>query len=340
MKKICIIFGTRPEFLKLKVIIEEFKRRHIEHQVIYIEQHKEIKEEFDVSTFQILNITESNSDRLVNIGENIISKLPEMIKDFSHIMVQGDTSTTFYSALTAFQMRKQIIHIEAGLRTYDLQKPFPEEGYRQMISRIASVHFVPHNDCATLLYNEKVSGVIKNVGNTILDLIKTYNVTCEMGNIVVITFHRRENWDEIENVLIGLRKLIKKTPEIKYLWFLHPNPELQFQIKKKINLNSVHFMNPCNHLEFIKYISKSKFIITDSGGIQEEASYLGKHCLVLRYSTERYHIEKPYLTIVKEYKDLDSFYDIIPKHQLEKCNTYGDGTSSKQIVDFLENTVF
>jgi len=335
----CIIFGTRPEFLKLKSIINEFKHRNIEHQVIYVTQHENIDEELDIS-FKILNIEKNTDNRLSNIGSQILSKLPELINDYSHILVQGDTSSAFYSALTAFQMSKQIIHIEAGLRTYNLKKPFPEEGYRQMISRLSTIHFAPHQDSVILLNSEKVPGIIKNVGNTILDLINSYNLTCEFNNIVIITFHRRENWNEIDNLLIGLKKLVLKTPDIKYSWYLHPNPELQIKVKKSIgNINSIEIMNSCNHYEFTKQMSKCNFIITDSGGIQEEASFIGKHCIVLRESTERTHIPKEYITILNDYTKLDIIYDMIPKHNLPKCNVYGNGNSSTEILDFIQTLI-
>ena len=164
MQNYCIVFGTRPEFLKLKSLISEFKINHIPYKVIYIRQHENIEEELDES-FLSLSIEQTDiRDRLSHIGSQILLKLPAFIRDDSHVILQGDTATAFYSTLVAFQMNKQIIHIEAGLRTYNLNKPFPEEGYRQMISRLANIHFTPHIDCITLLHNEKIGGFIKNVG--------------------------------------------------------------------------------------------------------------------------------------------------------------------------------
>jgi UDP-N-acetylglucosamine 2-epimerase len=331
-----IIFGTRPEYLKLKCLIDEFKNREISHQVIYVSQHETIDEIMDAS-FIKLKIEKTTSDRLSNIGSEILLKLPEIIKYSTHIIIQGDTSTAFYCALCGFQLNKKIIHIEAGLRTYDLNRPFPEEGYRQMISRISSIHFTPHNESVKLLNDEKVFGFIENVGNSILDLIKSYNFECKMENIVIITFHRRENWNEVNNLLIGLKKLIEKTPNIKYMWYLHHNIELQNTVKKYIkDISNIYLMNPCNHITFIEQISKCNFIITDSGGIQEEASFLGKHCVVLRASTERTHIPKEYITILEDYTKLDTIYEYIPKNILPQCNVYGNGFTSKQILDFIQ----
>ena len=333
-----IIFGTRPEYLKIKCIIDEFKIRNTySYKVIYISQHENIDETLE-DTYEKLYISNVTEDRLSNIGSEILLKLPILIKNCSHILIQGDTSTAFYSALTGFQLGKQIIHIEAGLRTYDLQKPFPEEGYRQMISRISTINFTPHDDCSNILYNEKVSGIIKNVGNTILDLINSYELECKMNNIVLITFHRRENWDKIENLLLGLKKLVKKTPNIKYIWYLHHNKDLQKKVRTSINnINSIELREPCNHFEFSKQISSCNFIITDSGGIQEEASFLGKHTIVLRASTERTHIPKQYITILKDYSLLDEIYESIPKTHLIKCNVYGYGDTSKKIIDIIND---
>lgn len=340
MHNYCIIFGTRPEFLKLKSLISEFNNNHIPYKVIYIRQHENIEEDLDKS-FLSLSIEPADiRERLSQVGSQILLKLPTFIRDNSHIIVQGDTATAFYSALVAFQMNKQIIHIEAGLRTYNLNKPFPEEGYRQMISRMANIHFTPHIDCHTLLNNEKVGGIIKNIGNTILDLIKSYHLICQMSNIVIITFHRRENWDKIENLLIGLQKLIIKIPHIRFLWYLHPNPNLQRKVKQSINIftnSSVELKKASNHFDFTTQMSKCNFIITDSGGIQEEASFLGKHCIVLRESTERTHIPNNYITILKDYTQLDKIYEQIPKEPLPQCNIYGYGNSSKEIVDYIQS---
>jgi UDP-N-acetylglucosamine 2-epimerase (non-hydrolysing) len=337
-KCFAIIFGTRPEYLKMKQIISQFKLQKIyDFKVIYITQHENINEDIDDLTIKlIINQSTNSSNRLSDIGSEILTKLPSLIYSCSHIIVQGDTATAFYSALTGFQLNKKIIHIEAGLRTYDISKPFPEECYRQMISRISSIHFTPHDDSSNILINEKVFGNIFNVGNTILDLINSYNLTCSMDNIVLITFHRRENWDKIDDLLLGLKKLMIKTPNLKYIWYLHMNPELQKKVKESIsNIPSIILKEPCCHIEFTQQMAKTNFIITDSGGIQEEASFLGKHCIVLRKSTERTHIPDKYITIMEDYTLLDNVYNNIPKEPLPVCNVYGYGDSSSKIINYL-----
>lgn len=336
MSKYAIIFGTRPEYLKVKSIIEEFKLKNMDiYKVLYISQHEHIDEELDES-YEKIHIENSSNYRLNNIGIEILKKLPMYIYDCSYVIVQGDTATAFYSALTGFQLGKKIIHIEAGLRTYDITKPFPEESYRQMISRIASIHFTPHNDCIQLLKNERVFGKIINSGNTILDLIVSYNLEVTMNKNVLITFHRRENWNKIDELLIGLKKLIKITTDCKYIWYLHHNPELQQTVKSALyDINVIELKEPCKHSEMAKQIASSNFIITDSGGIQEEASFLGKHCIVLRTSTERTHIPNEYITILKDYTQLDTVFSSLPNKILPPCNIYGYGNSAAIIVDSL-----
>jgi len=335
MKKFCIIFGTRPEYIKLKPIIQECQERQLSFQVIYVQQHENLKETID-SDYKTLSIEPNHANRLSNIGESILNKLPDHLTDCDYLIIQGDTATAFYSSIVAFQMNKKIAHVEAGLRTFDLSKPFPEEGYRQMISRIATVNFTPHPESFLLLKSEGVCGDIINVGNTILDSVQKYNLYCELSNFVIITYHRRENWDKIHFFLEGLLKLVCKTPNLVYYWYLHPNPDLQKKVKITFkNIKNVHLKEQCDHETMLRLISKAKFIITDSGGIQEEASFLQKHSIVLRDSTERTHINKDYITLLKDFTKLDQVYLNIPNYLLPKCTVYGDGTSSKKIINYL-----
>lgn len=336
MESTLIIFGTRPEYLKLLPVIHKFRDNNFIYKIIYIQQHDKIDEIMNTDIIKIPIIFSDSTERLCHIGEQILSKLPQYLQKYTQIIVQGDTATAFYSTLVAFQLKKKIVHIEAGLRTYDLKRPFPEEGYRQMISRMATIHFTPHVDSSELLIKEKVQGKIFTVGNTILDLISSYKLKCIFTNLVIITFHRRENWDKIDIFLDGLRELIKITPNIQYIWYLHPNPELQHKVKSKIgNLSQIRIVEPCNHITFTKQIASCQFLITDSGGIQEEASFLGKHCVVLRASTERDHIPTQYITILENYSKLHEIYKTLSFSPLEPCNVYGNGNASEQIIDIL-----
>lgn len=335
MRKFVIVFGTRPEYLKMKPVISAFKNSRISHKVIYVKQHEQIQETIDIDTIT-LSLDKTTENRLSCIGSEILLKLPVLIEESTDILVQGDTATAFYSALCAFQMKKRVIHLEAGLRTYDLERPYPEEAYRQMISRIATVHLTPHHDSTELLKRECVSGDIYTVGNTILDLVKSYNLSIQESNKILITFHRRENWDKIDMLLEGLSKVVKRWPSLEFTWYLHPNPELQEKVKRGIeSLPMITLAGPANHYEFTQQIASTKFLITDSGGIQEEASFLGKHCIVLRASTERNHIPPQYITVLENYSELDWAIENISKFINSPCIVYGNGDSAEKIVNIL-----
>ena len=287
-------------------------------------------------------IHESSKNRLNAIGIGILTNLEIFWKDtHTHCVVQGDTSTALFAALFVFHRHCKIIHIEAGLRTYDLTQPYPEEANRQMISRIANYHFTPHESSRNLLLNEKISTPIYTVGNTILDLIKSYKLTPTLTDNVLITFHRRENWDKLPVFIESLKTLIKKYPNLHFTWCMHPNPSLQKSILDSFantNSSSLTLSNPLPHKELTAYLAKAKFIITDSGGLQEEASFLGKTTIVLRESTERDAIPQPYIYLCKDILTLTSLIDSLDFQIHPPCTVYGDGTSSQQILNLLKLT--
>jgi UDP-N-acetylglucosamine 2-epimerase (non-hydrolysing) len=336
-----IIFGTRPEYLKLKPLIDLFKKKqYFDFQLIYIQQHEDIQDLIDDQSYILkkLQIHTLSNSRIDDIGIQILSGLQKLIYTSTHIIIQGDTATAFYSALYGFQNKLKVFHIEAGLRTYDLEKPFPEEGYRQMISRISSIHFTPHTDCETILNSEKVSGSIFTVGNTILDLIKSYNLSISKGNEVLITFHRRENWDNVLKVISIINKLANERSDLRFIWFLHPNKELQKLVKENVN-SKILLEEPMNHYEFAKRIASCYTLLTDSGGIQEEASFLGKQTIVLRNSTERNHIQYPYLQTINAFEDIEEKFNSLLKEDLAPCYIYGNGDSSDKIYSILKSQV-
>ena len=337
MTFITIIFGTRPEYLKLLSLIKVFEqRKEMSFQVIYIEQHSTIIDVHPMNTYIKIPIEDSKENRLEHLGSQIITKLPEYLSKTTHIIVQGDTASVFYSGLCAFQKQIQIIHVEAGLRTYNLSQPFPEEGYRQMISRIAAYNFTPHEDSSKLLKDEGSPGKIFCVGNTIIDLIKSYTHSVKLGNTVLITFHRRENWCHIVEFIEQVNILVMMYPDLHFKWFLHHNKELQTIIRNSIHL-SVSLEEPLNHYDFSKEIASCYCILTDSGGLQEEASYYGKQCIVLRFSTERTHIGKPYIHTIQSFNDVSSSFKLIEPKLLDPCYVYGNGSSSEKIYDILKS---
>jgi UDP-N-acetylglucosamine 2-epimerase (non-hydrolysing) len=336
-----IIFGTRPEYLKLKPLIDVFKReQYFDFQLIYIQQHEDILDLIDYTSYTLkkLQIDTLSNNRMEDIGIQILSGLEKLVCNSSDIIVQGDTASVFYSALYAFQHKIRIIHIEAGLRTYDLEKPFPEEAYRQMVSRIASIHFTPHTDCKKLLEDEKVCGKIYTVGNTILDLIRSYKLSVSKGNEVLITFHRRENWENVLQLISILNRLANERIDLKFIWFLHPNKKLQTIVKQNVN-SKIILEKPMNHYEFAKRIASCYTLLTDSGGIQEEASFLGKQTVVLRNSTERNHIQYPYIQTINSFEDIVDKFNNLLKEDLPPCYVYGNGDSSNKIYDLLKSQV-
>jgi len=334
-----ILFGTRPEYLKLKPLIDVFKKeKYFDYQVIYIQQHESIEDIFEMNEYKILPIKTLSNHRMEDIGIQILNGLQSLLNSTTHIIVQGDTASVFYSALYSFQNKISVIHIEAGLRTYDLENPYPEEGYRQMISRIASYHFTPHLDSEALLKKENVSGKIYTVGNTILDLIKSYNLNVSKGSEVLITFHRRENWTKVIEFIYVVNKLANQRKDLQFIWFLHPNKELQKIIKEHIDLN-IKLEEPMNHFEFSKRIASSYLLLTDSGGIQEEASFLGKQTIVLRKTTERNHIRYPYIQTINSFEDIEDKFNTLFTEDLEPCYVYGTGDSSKKIYEVLKSQI-
>jgi UDP-N-acetylglucosamine 2-epimerase (non-hydrolysing) len=327
--KLCIIYGTRPEFLKLKSLIITIKESKISLKVIKINQHINLSE--DIGYFdEVLDITQISNDRIANIGANILTKLPIMISDITHILAQGDTASVFYSLLCGFQMKKVCIHLEAGLRTYDLDNPFPEEGYRQMISRITNIHLCPSELERHILEQEKNKGKIYVVGNTILDLVKSYNIPITCENKILITLHRRENWSDFKDYIFELTNLAKRNATFYFYFLTHPNPSLK-QILNDMDDIPINFivMNSLPHIELIELLSKCAFVITDSGGIQEEANFLGKHMYVLRKITERQSISANKITLcnLNNIKNIDCK---IIYH--EPGYEYGNGDSCEQIL--------
>lgn len=335
---ISIIYGTRPEFLKLKYLINLLRKQSYNIQVIKVEQHINIID--DTGYFdEILTIDYILDNRLSNIGSNILSKLPNLIKSSTHILVQGDTASAFYSLLCGFQMRKKCIHLEAGMRTYDLENPFPEEGFRQMISRITDIHLCPSEIEKKSIISEKIQGDIYIVGNTILDLVKSYQIPITYKKHVLITLHRRENWSDFKEYIIQLINLIKLNNEYTFYFITHPNPSLKMILSNLYNIVPSNFIiqESLSHFELIKLLSGCAFVITDSGGIQEEANFLGKHMFILRKKTERLSIDSSKITLC----NLDNIKNIECQiYEHNRGTEYGDGNSCDKIINILDKHTF
>jgi UDP-N-acetylglucosamine 2-epimerase len=239
--------------------------------------------------------------------------------------------------LATYNRKIKLIHLEAGLRTYDLENPYPEESYRQIISRISSINLCPTNVSFNNLTNEKVSGKTYVVGNTVLDNLIDLKEKSNYGDDVLVTLHRRENHDIMDRWFLELNKLSKKSPNINFILPIHPNPNVQKY--KNILDKKIKVVNPLSHGDLIKILLNCKFVITDSGGIQEEATFLNKKSIVCRKTTERPEgISTGHLFLCNETKNLDELVYIINKNYYinNEC-PYGNGTSSKQIIEILKN---
>lgn len=324
--KILAIYGTRPEYLKIKPILAENK----EIKSLFIKQHTDIInfEKYDYC----LEIQNSCFNRLNSIFEQIFLKAETIISQFDSIIIQGDTATVAAAALLAYHLKKKIIHIEAGLRTYDLENPFPEEGYRQIVSRISDVNFCPTDISRKNLKKELTKGESYVVGNTSLDNIK--NIKSSYKNKILITLHRNENLNIIDEWLIQIDKIALENKNIEFLFPAHPNPKIIEATKK---LKHIKVCKPLQHNELIDYLKDCLLVITDSGGIQEEACFLNKKIIVCRKTTERPEgIKTGHIKLCKKPKFLTTvFKDLILKFKISKKCPYGDGQASKKILSII-----
>jgi UDP-N-acetylglucosamine 2-epimerase (non-hydrolysing) len=322
-------YGTRPEYIKIKKLISLSK--DINYKVLFIEQHSDlVVGEYDYK----IKITDGKN-RLNSIISSVIESFSNLDISTNYVLVQGDTATAFSIAIAAKNQKIKVIHLESGLRTYDYDNPYPEEMYRQLISRITDIHLCPTENNKENLLNEKVQGEIYVVGNTVLDNLNKENI--EYSNIIPITLHRRENHDEIDIWFKKIDELAKENKNLRFILPIHPNPNV---IKFKNLLEYVEVVSPMNHDEFIEILKICKFIISDSGGIQEEASFLNKKVIVCRKITERTESLGKSSFLCKEPKDLKSIFNQVNNdYILDYESPYGDGKSSERILEILKKHI-
>ena len=319
-------YGTRPEYIKIKKLISLSK--DVNHKVLYVEQHKELLN-FDYDFKIEIN---DGENRLNSIISSIVSKF-ENFSDITHVLVQGDTATAFAIALAAKNYEIKVIHLEAGLRTYDFENPYPEELYRQLISRMADIHLCPTELNYQNLINEKTSGDKFVVGNTVLDNISKEDTS--YGNTIIITLHRRENHKLIKNWFEEIEVLATEYPNLRFILPIHPNPNVY---KHKDTFKNVEVIDSLPHDEFLKLIKNCRLIISDSGGIQEEASFLGKKVIVCRKTTERVETIGKTSFLCTQPSDLNNiFKDLVENYESEFDCPFGDGQSSEKILLLLKN---
>lgn len=364
-KKIAVIFGTRPEAIKVAPVILALKN-HSQFQpvVVVTGQHRQMLDQV-LSFFQIkpdidLNMMQAQQT-LPNLTAKLLRELTEALKQVQPnlVLVQGDTTSTFAGALAAFYQKIPIGHIEAGLRSYQKYHPFPEEINRKLVSSLADFHFAPTQTAKNNLIKEGINPKqIVVTGNTVIDSLlwlekksKDKPLCClptlkEEQKLVLITTHRRENWDgPVYHICEAIRSLRKKYPQTFFLFSLHLNPKVQSVVKSMLaEEDGVFLTNPLDYLSFIQVLRQSSLVLTDSGGIQEEAPTFGKPVLVLREVTERPEAVRAGTVRVigtkkeKIVSEVSFLFDNKEAYQqmAQAVNPYGDGQAAKRIVQFLE----
>tara|TARA_R100000278_G_scaffold120449_1_gene102865 strand:- start:42 stop:1031 length:990 start_codon:yes stop_codon:yes gene_type:complete len=325
-----ITYGTRPEYIKVLPVINEMKKRQMPYKTFFTGQHTDLLNKAEKPD-HILSIKDG-PNRLDSIVQSILNK-EEIFDDITCVMVQGDTSSAFATALAAFHRKIPVAHLEAGLRTYDKYSPYPEEFNRCAISALAEMHLCPTKISASNLKKEGRTGV-HIVGNTVLDNLNDVKTTT--SNTVMVTLHRREKLDEIQDWFKEVNKLAKKHKNLDFVLPIHPNPEVK---KHASILTNVKVIDPLGHAEFIEYLSSCAFIITDSGGVQEEAAFLKKPCIVCRDFTERVEGLHSFAVLCREPKYLSNLVSnwALKIDLSDKICPYGDGKASQYICDLIKN---
>lgn len=381
MKTIMLVFGTRPEAIKMCPLVKEFQKHTDGFRTIVCVtgQHREMLDQvleiFDVKPDYDLNIMKRGQD-LYDVTARVLAGLRDVFKECSPdiVLVHGDTTTSMAAALAAFYMQIPVGHVEAGLRTYNIYSPWPEEMNRQITGRIAEYNFTPTALSEQNLLGEKVHGKVYVTGNTVIDALHMVidklkfdeNLAKEQDKIllqagydisrldngkklVLITGHRRENFgDGFIRMVTAMKDLSEKYSDVDFVYPMHLNPNVRKPIHEVFGENlkrsNFYFIEPLQYLEFVRLMSKATIVLTDSGGIQEEAPGLGKPVLVMRDTTERpealdsgtvHLVGTDYNKIMSEVSTLLEDLDAYEKMSMA-INPYGDGKACDRIVRIIK----
>ncbi|MBQ4599999.1 MAG: UDP-N-acetylglucosamine 2-epimerase (non-hydrolyzing) [Clostridia bacterium] len=361
MKKIMLVFGTRPEAIKMCPLVNELKSRpELQTVVCVTGQHRQMLDAvlhaFAVTPDYDLSIMKEKQT-LFDITVNILERIREVLEKEKPdvVLVHGDTSTTFVTALACFYLQIPVGHVEAGLRTYNIYSPYPEEFNRQAVGILAKYNFAPTElSKENLLREGKAADSIYVTGNTAIDALKT-TVRAEYSHpeldwaadsrLIMITAHRRENLGEpMHHMFRAIRRIIEEHPDVKAIYPIHMNPVVRAAANEELgDCDRIRIIEPLDVLDFHNFLARSYLILTDSGGIQEEAPSLGKPVLVMRDTTERPEgiaagtlklVGTDEATIYENFKMLledKTAYDKMAK----ASNPYGDGFACKRIADIL-----
>ena len=382
MKKVMLVFGTRPEAIKMCPLVKEFQKdtKNFETIVCVTGQHREMLDQvltiFDVKPDYDLNIMKQGQD-LTDVTARVLTGLRDVFKECRPdvVLVHGDTTTSTAGALAAFYAQIPVGHVEAGLRTHNIYSPWPEEMNRQITGRIATYNFSPTPLSEKNLLEEKVHGKIVVTGNTVIDALhmvveklkndlalakEQEEILAKAGydvmrlkdgkKLVLITGHRRENFGEgFIRMVTAMKDLSEKYPDVDFVYPMHLNPNVRKPIHEvfgeDLTRPNFFFIEPLQYLEFVYLMEKSTIVLTDSGGIQEEAPGLGKPVLVMRDTTERpealesgtvHLVGTDYDKIINEVSTLLE-YDTAYEKMSKAVNPYGDGKACGRIVNALRN---
>lgn len=368
--KFLIVFGTRPEAIKMAPLVEGFKKSGLDFRVCVTAQHRhmldQVLELFDITPDYDLDIM-SNVQTLSSITSSILTHIQPVFDDYKPtvVFVHGDTATTLATSLAAYYNQIDIAHVEAGLRTHNIYSPFPEEGNRKLTGTLTKYHFAPTESTQNNLLAERVPPEnIFVTGNTVVDALflacEKIDKNPELSDrlqaqfeyltgkkIVLITGHRRENFGlGFENICGAISYLAEQFPDVAFVYPVHLNPKVREPVNRWLsNKDNVHLIEPLDYLSFVYLMRQSYLILTDSGGIQEEAPSLGKPVLVMRDTTERPEaIAAGTVKLVGTFKQtiIDSVTELLTDQNAyqtmaEAHNPYGDGTAVKKILQVFRN---
>ncbi len=362
MKTVMLVFGTRPEAIKMCPLVNELKtRKGIKTVVCVTGQHRQMLDQvldvFNVVPDYDLSIMK-DKQTLFDITTNILNRIKTVLEATKPdvVLVHGDTSTTFVTALACFYLQIPVGHVEAGLRTYNIYSPYPEEFNRQAVSIISRYNFAPTElSKQNLLREGKKAETIYVTGNTAIDALKTtvkpnYThpelVWAKGSRLIIITAHRRENLGEpMHHMFKAIRRIMDEHKDVKAIYPIHMNPIVRQEADEELSgCDRIHIIEPLEVVDFHNFLAQSYMILTDSGGIQEEAPSLGKPVLVMRDTTERPEgIKAGTLKLVgtDEQTIYDNFKELLENKQAydamaHASNPYGDGLACKRIADILE----
>ena len=374
-KRVLVVFGTRPEAIKMAPVIEALERDPLfDVRVCVTAQHREMLDQvlelFGIRPHYDLDIMRPDQT-LFDVTRQVLSGMEGILREASPdlVLVHGDTTTTFATAMAAFYLGIDVGHVEAGLRTWNIRSPWPEEANRQLTARLSRFHFAPTEQSRENLLREQVpSGAIHVTGNTVIDAllrvrekIRTVpELEAEIragirgvpdpaifeAPFILVTGHRRENFGEgFRNICRALGEIARKHPEVPIIYPVHLNPNVRRPVSEILGaVESVHLIEPLDYLSFVYLMDRSRLLLTDSGGIQEEAPSLGKPVLLMRETTERPEgVEAGTVTLVGTDPDRivretlrlledDEYY----RRRSEAKNPYGDGRAAQRIAEILK----